>query len=428
MYTTQEKAIFSYIDEHQDELFSLLSDLIQINSENYVHTGNESACAEKVRELYRDLGLDTELYYPDDLIRDNSDYLEGRGTDHRPNVGGLYRGSDGKRSVMLAAHLDTMPVGNPEDWTVPPLGGLVRDGRIYGRGAGDNKFGIALGVYLIRALQNQKIRLKEDVVLSAYCDEEYGGGNGSIASCVKYPCDMYINLDGGNSDREIWTSAVGGQVLRAELTAREMQDSASLIVDGLNIVRQAVEEFGKCRREELQNHRFYRDTDMQRSAMRILSYQCGDAGTGLSKGSLEFVFYTVSEKAQIMREIHAMELSLQQKLSAIGIDFMRFLPGSRYFEAISADETDPAIRLLLDCASEVEGKTIRAAGACLTDYFLYYLHGSPCSVTCGVFRDFKLYGGAHQPDEFINCEQLISFTKTLALFLLRWSGANEIGE
>src|SRR6266700_92710 len=49
------------------------------------------------------------------------------------------------RRLIINGHLDTFPVGNPEPWTVDPLGGAIRDGRIYGRGAGDMKAGLAAG-------------------------------------------------------------------------------------------------------------------------------------------------------------------------------------------------------------------------------------------------------------------------------------------
>lgn len=421
-----EQKILDYIDLHQDELFSLLTRLIRINSENFISHGNEAACAQEIEKIYRELGLETSLYYPDDFVRNHPDYLPGRGTDSRPNVGGVYRGTRGEQSIMLAAHTDTMPIGDVADWAEDPLGGEVKDGRIYGRGSGDDKFGIAAGAFLIGMFNRLGIRLEQNVVLSAYCDEEYGGGNGSLASCVKYPCDMYINLDGGNSDREVWTCALGGQALRSTITAREPQDSALLVVDGLNIIKRHVEAFGLRRRDELQRHPFYRDSDMQRSAMRIMEFRCGEAGTALAKGRFDFVFYTVSEKFDITREIAAMEFEIRLELNALGMDFSGFLPGSRYFDYICADELDPSIQLLLKCASQAEGKAILPAGACLSDYFIYLLHGSPCSVTYGVLRDFKLQGGAHQPDEFIFCKDFVNLTKALGFFLLRWGGYEEM--
>jgi len=419
----RERGVLQYIDDHRDELFGMLLRLLAVPSENRRAQGDELACAEAVRGMYLELGLETELYFPDDYVRDHPEFLPGRGTDKRPNVRGVLRGSEGARSVMLAAHTDTMPVGDPSAWTRNPLG-EVAGGRIYGRGSGDDKCGIAAGAFLLRAFRRLGIRLKQNVVLSAYCDEEYGGGNGSIASCVKYPCDMYINLDGGNGGREVWTCAVGGQVLRIEVHARAPKDTAAPVLEGLWAAKREVERFGRRRDAELNAHPFYAEFRKANTITRILSFRCGSEGVDLSRGFLDFVFYTVSERAAIEAELKQMEDSLRAELGGMGLD-VSFYPRSRCFDYIRADENDPSIRLLLQCASEVEGREVVAAGACLSDYFLYYKFGSPVSVTWGVFRDFALPGGAHQPDEYVEADALLNHAKALALFLLRWCGVEE---
>src|SRR3954447_2073387 len=51
-------------------------------------------------------------------------------------------GRSGRR-LCFNGHLDTFPIGEDLGWTMPPLGGAVRDGRLYGRGVSDMKGGIA---------------------------------------------------------------------------------------------------------------------------------------------------------------------------------------------------------------------------------------------------------------------------------------------
>ena len=50
------------------------------------------------------------------------------------------------RRLVFNGHLDTFPVNEALPWTVPPLGGLLRDGRLYGRGTADMKGGIACSI------------------------------------------------------------------------------------------------------------------------------------------------------------------------------------------------------------------------------------------------------------------------------------------
>jgi putative selenium metabolism hydrolase len=65
-------------------------------------------------------------------------------------VGRVGRGS---RKIVYDSHLDTVGVGDPASWKVDPFGGEVRDGIIFGRGASDNKAGVACMVAALRILK-----------------------------------------------------------------------------------------------------------------------------------------------------------------------------------------------------------------------------------------------------------------------------------
>ncbi len=59
----------------------------------------------------------------------------------------LGRVGKGKKVIALDAHLDTVGVGDPSTWTRDPYKGELKDGIIYGRGAGDMRGGMAASVY-----------------------------------------------------------------------------------------------------------------------------------------------------------------------------------------------------------------------------------------------------------------------------------------
>lgn len=418
-----KQKVLRVIDEHQQEMFNMLSDLIQINSENFVSHGNEKECALAVKKIYEDFGLKTDFYFPDDVMRDNIDYLSGRSTDKRPNVAGICKGTgkgQGKGSIMVAAHLDTVELGDLEMWTVLPLGGLIKDGRIYGRGSGDNKYGIVAGLFALDAIRQVGIELNRDVILSAYCDEEFGGGNGSIASCVKYPCDAYLSLDSPYG--ELMVVSIGGQALKTSLQTKDTQDSAALAVEGLNVVREELEKFGQRRRDELDKNPYYTGTQMQESAYRISDFSCGSNGADLSKGGMNFVFYTDKTREQIYAELDEIEKICTKKLDDMGIVFNGFEQVSRFFDYMTIDEDEDVVKSMSKSIEEIQGKPTKIAGACLSDYFLYLKHGSPKSISYGIIGDFKEYGGAHQPDEFITCKDFVDVTKAVSLFLLDWCG------
>ena len=85
------------------------------------------------------------------------------------------------------------------------------------------------------------------------------------------------------------------------------------------------------------------------------------------------------------------------------------------------------IRLSCSCRNALrrwKANRFRKAGACLSDYFLYLQHGSKSSFGYGILKDFMVYGGSHQPDEYIECRDFVNCTKAISLFLLRWCDYN----
>ena len=149
----REARVCAWIDARRDELFSLLVDLIHYDSQNLAGDGREQALAEHMADLYREAGLETEIFCPDSVpgLTESPLYWPGHHTDRRPNVTGIWRGRPGAERVMLAAHTDTMPVGDEAAWTMPPFGGVIEHGRIYGLGSGDDKAGLAAARFAVRA-------------------------------------------------------------------------------------------------------------------------------------------------------------------------------------------------------------------------------------------------------------------------------------
>lgn len=416
----EEKAL-SYMDAHREELFSLLSRLIQFDSQNFITDGREAACAAYIEQLYRTLGLKTERYCPDDLlgIKEHPGYLPGRGTDHRPNVSGIWGGKG--PGVMLAAHIDTMPTGDLSKWTVDPFGGVIQDGRIIGLGAGDNKAGIAAGYFAVKALINCGITLNMPVALAAYCDEEYGGGDGALAACLKYPCEICVNLDGGNY--ELWTAAIGGGGFELSLHKEDSTDSCLAVYEALEAVMEGLRPFIARRKAELHENPLYTGSDMERSAFRLARF--GSTGTSHTDAGLTFVIYTVKSQAEIERELSDILKQAQPVFSRHSIVTQGFTPTTRFFGYYETDKTGGAVEVMRRAAEEAAGVPVRECGSCLTDLSVILPYGSSRSFNFGILRDFALPGGAHQPNEFVECGQFLAYTKALTLFLLRYCGGSE---
>ena len=116
------KQILSQIDQRQEELFSLLSSLIQINSENFRDYGKEQTIAEHIHDLCKELGLESECYSPLDLenFTEHPDYRPGRHLENRLNVTARWKGKEDTDELMLMAHNDTVAIGDLSNWDFDP--------------------------------------------------------------------------------------------------------------------------------------------------------------------------------------------------------------------------------------------------------------------------------------------------------------------
>ena len=114
--------------------------------------------------------------------------------------------------LLLLGHTDVVPVG--EGWTKDPFGGLVEDGRIYGRGASDMKGGLAAALTAMAALRGAE--LSGPVELAALVDEEETGiGIGAYVESVTAPFLGCITAE--PTDLQTVVGARGASYLRVAI-------------------------------------------------------------------------------------------------------------------------------------------------------------------------------------------------------------------
>ena len=116
----------------------------------------ERACA-AVADLARDAGA--------------ADVQVIRSGEGHPAMVATWPAPEGAPTVLLYAHLDVQPTGPESDWTTAPFAPTERDGRLYGRGAADDKAGVLMHLAVLRAFQG---RPSVGVVLFLEGEEEIG--------------------------------------------------------------------------------------------------------------------------------------------------------------------------------------------------------------------------------------------------------------
>lgn len=88
-------------------------------------------------------------------------------------------------TLVLNGHMDVVPVGDESQWTIAePFSGLLKDGKIYGRGACDMKAGLVCNLYALKAIQAAGLRLHGQVLLQSVVGEE-DGGLGTFATLLR---------------------------------------------------------------------------------------------------------------------------------------------------------------------------------------------------------------------------------------------------
>ncbi len=418
---TTEK-ICQLIDERKQELFELLASLVKINSENFSSYGNEEECARYVKSLLDDLGLETDLYSPMDIkdFDKHPDYMPGHGLENRYNIVSRWKGKENTDELMLMAHTDTVRIGDRAAWSFEPLAGIIKDGKIMGRGAVDDKYAVATSIFIMKLLKEAGFEPKKNLLFAGYVDEEYGGAHGALAAVLKYPCQRIVSMDG--RDGQIWNCASGGGEFKYLYHAKEIQDSAKLTAQAIPTVLECIETFADKRKAELEENCFYKGTIIPKTALRYMGVRAGKDGLQLGTGEAYFICYTDKTKEEIYAELSELEKVLAEKLEPMGIIGDGFVPQTRFFHYVFTEPDSEDITLMLEAAKETNSQIPIVCGSCLSDLSVISKYGSKKAFSFGAGRDFSKPGGAHQVDEYIECDKLVKYTKTVAAYVLKVLG------
>ncbi|MDX2138786.1 MAG: M20 family metallopeptidase [Chloroflexota bacterium] len=205
---------------HHDNLIALLQALVRIPSPN--PPGDTRAIAAFVADTMRAAGCDIVMHAPPD----------------KPEaVSTIARIGSGDPVIMLHAHIDTVPIAQDEAvrWSVDPYAGIVRDGRLYGKGSVDDKAPLAAMMIAMQQAAQQVGALRGTVVLVAAAEEEVGGRLGTrwlAESGLLPPCDFIIV--GEQTDNRVAAAHKG--VLRATVRTTGKSVHATSPDRGINAI------------------------------------------------------------------------------------------------------------------------------------------------------------------------------------------------
>jgi len=157
MPTFDQPKLLEKARKYAPRVESFLADIVRIPSVN--KRDPERRAAERIQAEAQRLGFASEIAAKDE---------------NRPNV--LTRYGEGETGFALIGPIATVAEGEHASWSFPPFAAAIHEGRMIGRGAADNKAGIAVGLYTLALLRELELldTHKFSVTVAGVADEEAG--------------------------------------------------------------------------------------------------------------------------------------------------------------------------------------------------------------------------------------------------------------
>jgi acetylornithine deacetylase/succinyl-diaminopimelate desuccinylase-like protein len=201
----------TYLAEHQTQYLEELLEFLRIPSISALpeHAGDVQRAAEWVAKRLEAAGMEHVQVLP---------------TEGHPAVYADWLHAPGKPTVMIYGHFDVQPADPLHLWTNPPFEPTVRDGRVYARGASDDKGNMYVPILAIEALLKSSGTLPLNIKFIFEGQEEIGSP--FMPAFVEQhrellACDLILNADGGQwseTQPSILLALRGGCAVQIDVT------------------------------------------------------------------------------------------------------------------------------------------------------------------------------------------------------------------
>ncbi len=342
--------------------------------------------------------------------------------DGRDNVAALHapRAVLG-RSLALQGHVDVVPEGAADLWLTPPFEPVVRDGRMFGRGAGDMKAGIVSYLTAFEAIRMAGLQPAAPVQMQAVIEEECTG-NGALATMLALRrTDAVVIPEPGPGMAAMYSAEVG--VVWAWVTVTGRPVHVRDMHAGINAIEAAMRIAARFKEYEHEANRAERVHAAFRGVNHPVNVNVGTLEGGEWNSS-------VPTRAKLGLRVGVMmgdtARAVRAEVERIVADAARYLPGAKVTVDFRGFMADP-------CTFDVESDICRLAKRCYAEASGGELRDYPATgLTDGRF--FELYQDTrvacfgpeaqeiHGIDESVSLDSMHAVTRSIALLMAEWCG------
>ena len=423
----QIDAVLARIDGKRDDVVALTRDLIRMPTVNPPGDAYQDCCLYLGRRL-AGRGFAVEYLRAEGARGDSDRYP-------RTNVVARIEGAGPGACVHFNSHIDVVAAG--AGWTVEPFAGVVRDGRVYGRGACDMKGGLAASIIAVEAILEAGVPFAGALEVSGTVDEESGGYAGvawlAERGYFSRPrVDHVIIPEPLNKDcvclghRGVWWAEVE---VRGRIAHGSMPFLGTSAISGMAAFMAKVEDELTPRLNQRRTAMPVIPDGARQSTLNFNSVHGGLAEQAETDG---FPPALVADRCRLVLDrrylIEESEDEVRAEIVALLEALRRERPdfdyGLRELWSVPPTMTDadaPVVRALSDAIASVMALAPRHVASPGT-------YDQKHVVRVGHLKDCVAYGPgllelAHQPDEYIDIDDMIDSAKVMAAATLTLLGA-----
>lgn len=377
----------------KDEVVKFHQALVQVPSVN--PPGDVRSAIAMCEQRLRDAGFQTRLVAVEEP---------------KPNLIAELAGKPGP-TLCFNAHLDVVPIGERSAWQHDPFGAEIEDGKVYGRGAGDDKASVAAQVMAAVALANADVELTGNLVVNEVADEEIGG----VAGAAMIVADGHIKPDYVIVGEQTLNRVCVGEKGSAGTTITVYGRTAhgALPWEGANAIEGMAEVISALRRElwpQLENrtHQYFHHSS---ASVNIIT-------GGVKSNVVPDVCEIFIDRRLIPGEDPKLAVA---EINEIAQKAVKDIPGitvtveggEHSLPATVSGPDAPLVRAMIDANRIIGGNTAPTGFSMATDGRFFAAAGYP-TIIYGP-GDPKL---AHVPDEWVGVNELYEATRAYAVAAL----------